>query len=195
MPTQTKTKLANFDPAKYHGLDRDALIRVYRTMFLSRRLDDREIQLKRQNQDLLPDQRRGPRSGARGRRSGLEASLRLVLPVLSRSRACAHARRHSLRNAAARQWARRTIPHPAAARCRRTGAIGTEYRHALLTHRHAMPARVGAAEAPRISRNFPRPSSRRARRRWAPPSPITATRSPTSPPATAPRARANFSKR
>ena len=49
MPTQTKTKLANFDPAKYQGLDRDTLIRVYRTMFLSRRLDDREIQLKRQN--------------------------------------------------------------------------------------------------------------------------------------------------
>jgi 2-oxoisovalerate dehydrogenase E1 component len=49
MPTQTKTKLANYDPAKYHGLERDALIRVYRTMFMSRRLDDREIQLKRQN--------------------------------------------------------------------------------------------------------------------------------------------------
>src|SRR5450755_2023863 len=49
MPTQTKTKAAKFDAAKYHGLDRDALIRIYRTMFLSRRLDDREIQLKRQN--------------------------------------------------------------------------------------------------------------------------------------------------
>jgi len=34
---------------KYEGLDRKALIRVYRTMFLSRRLDDREIQLKRQS--------------------------------------------------------------------------------------------------------------------------------------------------
>jgi 2-oxoisovalerate dehydrogenase E1 component len=49
MPTQIKAKTANFDPAKYQGLDRDTLIRVYRTMFLSRRLDDREIQLKRQN--------------------------------------------------------------------------------------------------------------------------------------------------
>ncbi len=49
MPTQTKTKLANYDPAKYQGLEREALIRVYRTMFMSRRLDDREIQLKRQN--------------------------------------------------------------------------------------------------------------------------------------------------
>ena len=49
MATQVKTKTAKFDAAKYHGLDRDALIRIYRTMFLSRRLDDREIQLKRQN--------------------------------------------------------------------------------------------------------------------------------------------------
>jgi 2-oxoisovalerate dehydrogenase E1 component len=49
MPSQMKVKTAKFDAAKYHGLDRDALIRIYRTMFLSRRLDDREIQLKRQN--------------------------------------------------------------------------------------------------------------------------------------------------
>jgi 2-oxoisovalerate dehydrogenase E1 component len=49
MPTQIRAKTANFDPAKYQGLDRETLIRVYRTMFLSRRLDDREIQLKRQN--------------------------------------------------------------------------------------------------------------------------------------------------
>jgi 2-oxoisovalerate dehydrogenase E1 component len=49
MATQTKIKSANFDASRYHGLERDALIRLYRTMFLSRRLDDREIQLKRQN--------------------------------------------------------------------------------------------------------------------------------------------------
>jgi 2-oxoisovalerate dehydrogenase E1 component len=49
MSTPSRTKTAKFDAAKYHGLDRNALIRIYRTMFLSRRLDDREIQLKRQN--------------------------------------------------------------------------------------------------------------------------------------------------
>jgi 2-oxoisovalerate dehydrogenase E1 component len=37
------------DATRYHGLDRDALVRIYRTMYFSRRLDDREIQLKRQN--------------------------------------------------------------------------------------------------------------------------------------------------
>jgi len=47
--TQTRVKVAKLDTGKYHGLDREALIHLYRTMFLSRRLDDREIQLKRQN--------------------------------------------------------------------------------------------------------------------------------------------------
>jgi 2-oxoisovalerate dehydrogenase E1 component len=47
MPSEIKT--VRFDATKYSGLDRDTLVRMYRTMFLSRRLDDREIQLKRQN--------------------------------------------------------------------------------------------------------------------------------------------------
>ncbi|MGA8222022.1 MAG: dehydrogenase E1 component subunit alpha/beta [Candidatus Acidiferrales bacterium] len=49
MASQVKVKSARFDAAKYQGLDRDTLIRIYRVMFLSRKLDDREIQLKRQN--------------------------------------------------------------------------------------------------------------------------------------------------
>src|SRR5689334_6826533 len=49
MALQTRVKIAKLDATKYHGLDRETLIRIYRTMFLSRRLDDREIQLKRQN--------------------------------------------------------------------------------------------------------------------------------------------------
>src|ERR1700728_1918652 len=49
MASQVKIKTSRFDASKYHGLDRDALIRIYRTRCLSRRLDDREIQLKRQN--------------------------------------------------------------------------------------------------------------------------------------------------
>jgi 2-oxoisovalerate dehydrogenase E1 component len=49
MPVQTRTKTHKFDAVKYHGLRREDLIRIYRTMQLSRRLDDREIQLKRQN--------------------------------------------------------------------------------------------------------------------------------------------------
>jgi 2-oxoisovalerate dehydrogenase E1 component len=49
MAVQTRVKVAKPEAAKHQGLDRDTLIRLYRTMFLSRRIDDREIQLKRQN--------------------------------------------------------------------------------------------------------------------------------------------------
>jgi 2-oxoisovalerate dehydrogenase E1 component len=49
MALQTRVKTSKAEATKYEGLDRDTLIRLYRTMFLSRRLDDREIQLKRQN--------------------------------------------------------------------------------------------------------------------------------------------------
>jgi 2-oxoisovalerate dehydrogenase E1 component len=49
MAVQTRARIAKADASKYNGLDRETLIRIYRAMFLSRRLDDREIQLKRQN--------------------------------------------------------------------------------------------------------------------------------------------------
>src|ERR1700726_1053748 len=49
MAVQTRTKIAKLDASKFSGLDRETLIRLYRTMYLSRKLDDREIQLKRQN--------------------------------------------------------------------------------------------------------------------------------------------------
>ena len=46
MAVQTRVKVARMESTKNHGLDRDTLVRIYRNMFLSRRLDDREIQLK-----------------------------------------------------------------------------------------------------------------------------------------------------
>lgn len=49
MPSQVRVKASQVDISKYHGLDRSVLVRLYRVMFLARRLDDREIQLKRQN--------------------------------------------------------------------------------------------------------------------------------------------------
>src|SRR5277367_2884572 len=49
MALQTRSKVAKLDSPKLRGLDHDSLIRLYRTMYLSRKLDDREIQLKRQN--------------------------------------------------------------------------------------------------------------------------------------------------
>src|SRR6202795_4670873 len=49
MAVRERAKSPGFDASRFQGLSRDRLIRMYRTMHLSRRLDDREIQLKRQN--------------------------------------------------------------------------------------------------------------------------------------------------
>ena len=87
MALQTRVKLAKLDAPKLHGLDRDTLIRMYRTMYLSRRLDDREIQLKRQNKIYFQISGAGHEavSGGRGRCFCVRA--RLVFSLLSRPRA------------------------------------------------------------------------------------------------------------
>src|SRR6202451_381623 len=53
MRVQARPKTATYDPSRYQGLSRGDLLRIYRTMFLSRRIDDREIQLKRQNKTFF----------------------------------------------------------------------------------------------------------------------------------------------
>src|SRR5271168_3809116 len=49
MPVQARPNAAKFDSGRYQGLTREDLLRIYRLMYLSRRIDDREVQLKRQN--------------------------------------------------------------------------------------------------------------------------------------------------
>src|SRR6202166_2159704 len=53
MPVQARSKTEKSDSGKYHGLTREDLLRIYRIMYLSRRIDDREIQLKRQNKTFF----------------------------------------------------------------------------------------------------------------------------------------------
>ena len=49
MATRTRDQLANSVQGRLRGLDPEHLIRAFRLMHISRRLDDREIPLKRQN--------------------------------------------------------------------------------------------------------------------------------------------------
>jgi len=49
MAVQAHPKTGTIPSSKYHGLQASDLIRMYRLMYCSRRLDDREIQLKRQH--------------------------------------------------------------------------------------------------------------------------------------------------
>src|SRR6202140_5181709 len=53
MPVEARPKKATYESSRYHGLSRGDLLRIYRTMFLSRRIDDREIQLKQQNRTFF----------------------------------------------------------------------------------------------------------------------------------------------
>ncbi len=45
----TRTDTLDKAEKRYQGLDREQLVGIYRTMYLSRRIDDKEMQLKRQN--------------------------------------------------------------------------------------------------------------------------------------------------
>jgi 2-oxoisovalerate dehydrogenase E1 component len=53
MRVQANDKSSQVELSRYHGLTREQLIRMYRIMYLSRRMDDREIQLKRQNKTFF----------------------------------------------------------------------------------------------------------------------------------------------
>ena len=66
-------------------LEKAELLDLYRIMLLARRIDDKEIQLKRQNKIFFQISGAGPRGRPRRRGQGVPPRLRLVLYLLSRS--------------------------------------------------------------------------------------------------------------
>ena len=101
MATQTRGERAarSEDPKDTASLSREQLLAAYRTIYLSRRIDDKEIQLKRQNRIFFQISRRRPRGGARRGRDGAALRLRLVLSLLPRPRALPAARHDAARDA------------------------------------------------------------------------------------------------
>ena len=153
---------------RFEGLDPEQLIRAFRWMHTARRLDDREVTLKRQNRIFFQISGRGARGDSDGRGHGAAAGLRLVLSLLPRPRAVPGAGRDAATRCCSRQWARRTIRRRAGGRCRRTGAIAS---YNIVSAGRRPPARsllqaVGCAEAARYRRTRERRSDAGHLGRW-----------------------------
>ncbi len=85
--TKAQPKAAVMPAEKYEGLTTQQLIQIYRLMYLSRKLDDREILLKRQQKIFFQISGAGHEALLVAAGMVAAAQLRLVLSLLPRPRA------------------------------------------------------------------------------------------------------------
>ena len=136
---------------KWHGLEPEQLINAFRIMQTSRRLDDREVALKRQNRIFFQISGAGHEAVEVAAGMCLRSGHDWIFPYY-RDRALCLTLGVTPLECCCRRWARRTIRLPAAARCLPTGATrgSTSCHHLRATGTQFLQA-VGCAEGEPLS--------------------------------------------
>ena len=151
VPTETSAQQLSATE-RFAGLPEDQLIRAFRLMHTSRRLDDREVALKRQNRIYFQISGAGHEAVQVAAGMALRSGARLVLSLLPRPRALPHARRHAARDAAAGGGRGGGPGVGRAADAVALGASRVQHRQFVLAHRHAVSAGGGMRRSLALSR-------------------------------------------
>ena len=135
------TEIAPPQADKYEGLSREDLLRAYRNMVTSRRIDDKEIQLKRQNRIFFQISGAGHEAVQTAIALHMRKGVGLALPVLPRPRALPRPRRDAPGHVPAGRRRRGRPGVRGAADALALGRRRAAHLHDLLADEHRVPAR------------------------------------------------------
>ncbi len=139
---------------EYRGLGRDVLVGIYRTIYLSRRLDDKEKDLKGQNRIFFQISGAGHEAVLTAAGLAMKSGLRLVLPLLPRPRALLAVGRDAFGDAAGGGRGRGRPQLARSADAFALGAPQAQHRDAVVADGHAVFAGRGrgGGELSRVAR-------------------------------------------